>query len=82
MRLGPKSLISALVMGAAAAAIGVAPTAAADTPNLPGVGVVDAPVRHQTPGDVEINSSHVVHFPRQYPNFLDLGVYHHGHHHH
>lgn len=80
MRMGIYCLTAALVMGTIAAAIGMAPSAAADTPNLPGLSVVDAPVRHQTPGDVEINSSRSVEFPGQYPNFLDRGVYHHGHH--
>jgi hypothetical protein len=80
VRMGINGLTSALVLGTVAAAIGMAPSATADTPNPPGLSVVDAPVRHQTPGDVEINSSRSVEFPRQYPNFLDRGVYHHGHH--
>ena len=52
------------------------------TTKPPSITEVRPPARHQTPGDVEINSSHRVEFPRQYPNFLDRGVYHHGHHHH
>lgn len=43
---------------------------------------VQHPARHQTSGDVEINSSPVVTFPPLYAHFLEMGVYHHGHHHH
>lgn len=81
MQTGIKSLISAAALAAFAIAIGAAPPAAADSPKLPGIDEVQHPARHQTSGDVELNSSPVVTFPRLYPDFAAKGVYHHGHHH-
>ena len=54
MRIGLKCVTSALAIGAAAAAVGLAPPAAADTPNLPGITEVHPPARHQTRGGLEI----------------------------
>jgi hypothetical protein len=82
MRTGLKALLSGVVLGALTIPLGVAPSAAADESPLPGISTVRPAARHQTPGDVEINSSRTVHFARLYPDFASKGVYHHGHHAH
>jgi hypothetical protein len=77
-----KALSWGVVFGALAIPLGVAPSAAADEPPLPGISTVQPAARYERPGDVEINSARTVHFERLYPDFASKGVYHHGHHQH
>jgi hypothetical protein len=76
MRLGSKILM--LVTVSATSFIS-APPAAADNPDPPGIIQVQPPDRSATPGNVEINSSRDVSFPRLYPDYADMGIHHHGH---
>jgi hypothetical protein len=82
MRTGLKRVISVAMLAASTNTIWLAPPAAADDPKPPSISEVHPPARHQTRGNLEINSSPIVHFPRLYPDFADKGVYHHGHHQH
>jgi hypothetical protein len=80
MGIGLKSLIPAAALAASAIAISTERPAAADSPKPPSASKISHPARHQTSGYVKINSSHVIMFPRLFPDFAANGIYHHAHH--
>ena len=82
IRTGLQVLFTAAVIAASAITIGIAPPASTETPHPPGITLTETPPRQETPGNVEISTPREVEFPRPYPDFGDMGVYHHGRHHH